>query len=129
MPSPRLPSLWSLFGSVFGPPARPCLRCSAWLSWLVLIAVLAFAAPRAHAQVFRPRTGKAATAKAGAPGAATALAAKKPATSGATVKPGAKATPARRTVAKKKRTRPRTDDDTVVIDDDDDEPDVKITDD
>lgn len=129
MPSPRLFSLWPPFGSAFGPPARPCLRPSAWLSWLVLIAVLGFAAPSADAQVFRPRTGKAAAAKAAAPGAATALAAKKPAPSGATVKPGAKATPARRTVAKKKRTRPRTDDDTVVIDDDDDEPDVKITDD
>lgn len=127
MPSPRLSSLWSPLGSAFGPPARPCRRSSAWLSWLVLIAVLGFAAPSADAQVFRPRTGKAAAAKA-APGAATALAAKKPAASGAT-KPGAKATPARRTVAKKKRTRPRTDDDTVVIDDDDDEPDVKITDD
>ncbi len=129
MLSPRPSSLWPPFRSGFGPSGRSCSSCSVWLSWLVWIAVLCFGAPRAHAQVFRPRTGKAATTKT-PPAAANRLAATKPSATGATAKPGVKATPARRALAKKKRNKPRADDDTVVIDDDDDDgTDVKITDD
>ncbi|HET7499962.1 MAG TPA: hypothetical protein VFK02_03140 [Kofleriaceae bacterium] len=99
-----------------------------WLSVLVLAGLVALGARSASAQVFKPRTGKA------APVARSAPAKKAPAATPVAAAPSKKPTrasgpTARRVVTTapaKKPTRGKSRDDVVVKDDDDD---VKITDD
>ena len=105
---------------------------SRWLAVLTLTVVIALGASRADAQVFKPRTGKAAivaskTAIAAAAPSSTTVAKKTgavAATPAATAKKPARATPHR---TARKRGKARGDSEDVVIDDDDE--DVKITDD
>ena len=101
-----------------------------WLRLLLLVAFVAFVGlgtTEGHAQVFKPRTGKAAAPVKPAPAAVArkaapaAVAAKKPTRT-------AGPAPKRNAPAKKRPSKKPADDDTVVVDDED-EPDVKITDD
>lgn len=103
-----------------------------WFHVLVLAAAIALGASEARAQVFRPRTGKAAVVSKAAPAPAAPATGKKspvaavPAASSRNPARASATTPRRAgTAAKKKRGKPRGDSD-VTIDDDDD---VKITDD
>lgn len=116
-----------------GTIARP-MSAPRWLCVLAVAALIALAAPRAQAQVFRPRTGKAAVVAkaAAAPAAASTVAARKTGAAAATpaATPAKKSTRPAGTARRpgKKHGKKHGDSDTVVIDDDDDD-DVKITDD
>lgn len=115
------------------------MSASRWIRLLVLVGLVAFSAPSAHGQVFKPRGNS-------KPGTAIKTAPPAPAATPATSKKAAPATtPAAATSKKptratgttprrvvtttpaKKSRKGREDADTVVVDDDDD--DVKITDD
>jgi len=122
------------------------MSASRWIRLLVLVGLVAFGAPSAHAQVFKPRgnskPGTAVKATAPAPTPAVTPAANKktgPATTTATAPAAATSkkptratgtTPRRVVTTTPKKTRAgrkgHDDGDTVVVDDDDD--DVKITD-
>ena len=102
-----------------------------WLAVLVVAAVIALGARDARAQVFRPRTGKAAVINKAAPAQTAATTGKKGATAdAASSKPprAAASTPKRTGPAKKRKAKHRGDSEDVKIDDEDEE-DVKITDD
>ncbi len=117
-------------GGRYGTIVRP-MSAPRWLCVLIVAAVIALGAARAEAQVFRPRTGKAAVASKAATPVASSASAKKTGPVAATPSSNASAKKSTRGTARRparKRGKARGDSDTVVIDDDDDE-DVKITDD
>jgi hypothetical protein len=102
-----------------------------WLAVLVVAAIIALGAREARAQVFRPRTGKAAVVNKAAPATAAATTGKKAPAAEATSKTTARAAasnPKRTGPAKKRKGKSRGNSDDVKIDDEDEE-DVKITDD
>jgi hypothetical protein len=101
-----------------------------WLAVFVVAAVIALGSGEARAQVFRPRTGKAAVVNKAAP-AQTATASKKAPTADASTSKtprAAASTPRRTGPGKKRKAKSRGNSEDVKIDDDDEE-DVKITDD
>ena len=101
-----------------------------WLAVLVVAAIIALGAREARAQVFRPRTGKAAVINKAAPATAATTGKKAPvaeATSKTTPRAAA-SNPKHPGPAKKRKGKSRGNSEDVKIDDEDEE-DVKITDD
>src|SRR5262245_6545554 len=99
-----------------------------WLALLVVAAVIALGAREARAQVFRPRTGKAALVNKAAPATAATTGKKAPAAD-ATSKTTARAAASNpKHPGKKRKAKSRGNSEEVKIDDEDEE-DVKITDD